>query len=308
MPEPASAALSVERGTEEAPDPRRWKALAVCLVTGFMTLLDVSIVNVALPSIRSGIGASEADLQWVVSGYALAFGLFLIPSGRLGDARGRRKVFVAGVVLFAVSSLAAGLAPTAEVLVVSRLVQGVGGGLLSPQVSALIQDLFRGKERARAFGLFGTTVGISTAVGPLLGGLIIGGLGVEDGWRWIFFVNLPIGVAAIVLALRWIPADRAGAGRRESLDPVGVLLLGAAVLALLLPLVEGRQGGAATGWWLAPRRARARRCVRAVGEDGTPPRATSRWSTSRCSPSAATPRARSWARSTSPASPPSSSC
>ena len=249
MPEPASATRSEDRRTEQ-PDPRRWKALAVCLVTGFMALLDVSIVNVALPSIREGVGASEADLQWVVSGYALAFGLVLIPAGRLGDARGRRMVFVAGVALFTLSSLAAGLAPTPEVLVAARLLQGVGGGLLNPQVSALIQQLFRGRERARAFGMFGTTVGISTAIGPLLGGVIIGGLGVEDGWRWIFFVNLPIGLAAIALAMRWIPADDTGARRRESLDPVGVVLLGAAVLALLLPLVEGRSGGAATGWWL----------------------------------------------------------
>lgn len=251
MPEPASATRSEDRRVEEQPDPRRWKALAVCLVTGFMALLDVSIVNVALPSIREGIGASEADLQWVVSGYALAFGLVLIPAGRLGDARGRRVVFVTGVALFTLSSLAAGLAPTPEVLVAARLLQGIGGGLLNPQVSALIQQLFRGRERARAFGMFGTTVGISTAIGPLLGGVIIGGLGVEDGWRWIFFVNLPIGIAAIVLAMRWIPADAGGARRRESLDPVGVVLLGAAVLALLLPLVEGRSGGAATGWWLA---------------------------------------------------------
>lgn len=250
MPEPAPATRSEDRRSEEQPDPRRWKALAVCLVTGFMSLLDVSIVNVALPSIREGVGASEADLQWVVSGYALAFGLVLIPAGRLGDARGRRMVFVAGVALFTLSSLAAGLAPTPEVLVGARLLQGIGGGLLNPQVSALIQQLFRGSERARAFGMFGTTVGISTAVGPLLGGVIIGGLGVEDGWRWIFFVNLPIGVAAIALAMRWIPADRADSRRRESLDPVGVVLLGAGVLALLLPLVEGRSGGAATGWWL----------------------------------------------------------
>lgn len=251
MPEPAPATRSEDRRAEEQPDPRRWKALAVCLVTGFMALLDVSIVNVALPSIREGVGASEADVQWVVSGYALAFGLVLIPAGRLGDARGRRMVFVAGVALFTLSSLAAGLAPTPEVLVAARLLQGIGGGLLNPQVSALIQQLFRGAERARAFGMFGTTVGISTAVGPLLGGVIIGGLGVEDGWRWIFFVNLPIGVAAIVLAMRWIPADGADSRRRESLDPVGVVLLGAGVLALLLPLVEGRSGGAATGWWLA---------------------------------------------------------
>lgn len=161
MPEPAPATSGVDSRVEDRPDPRRWRALAVCLVTGFMSLLDVSIVNVALPSLREGVGASEADLQWVVSGYALAFGLVLIPSGRLGDARGRRKVFVAGVTLFTLSSLAAGLAPNAEVLVAARLLQGIGGGLLNPQVSALIQQLFRGSERARAFGMFGTTVGIS---------------------------------------------------------------------------------------------------------------------------------------------------
>ncbi len=232
------------------PDPRRWRALSVCLVAGFMTLLDVSIVNVALPSIQQGVDASPSDLQWIVSGYALTFGLVLVPAGRLGDALGRRRMFMLGVVLFTVASLAAGLAPAAWVLVVARLVQGVGGGLLNPQVSGLIQELFSGAERGKAFGLLGATIGISTAVGPITGGLIIRLLGADDGWRWIFFVNLPIGLAAVLLAMRWLPAPRDRRAReRDDLDPVGVLLLAAALLALLLPLVESdRLGG--TGWVL----------------------------------------------------------
>ncbi len=236
----------------QEPDPRRWKALAVCLVAGFMALLDVSIVNVALPSMREGIGASESDLQWVVSGYALTFGLVLVSAGRLGDTTGRRRMFVIGVGVFTFSSILAGLAPSAEVLVAARLLQGVGGGLLNPQVSALIQQMFRGAERGRAFGMFGTTVGISTAIGPILGGTIIAALGVEMGWRWIFFVNIPVGIGAILLALRWIPGrtEEDRSRRREKLDPVGVVLLGAGVLCLLLPLVEGRQGGSRP-WWLA---------------------------------------------------------
>jgi len=250
-----SAPVRSEQGqhAENEPDPRRWKALAVCLVAGFMALLDVSIVNVALPSIREGVEASESDLQWVVTGYALTFGLVLVSAGRLGDTTGRRRMFVLGVALFTLSSLFAGLAPTAEVLVVARLLQGVGGGMLNPQVSALIQQMFHGAERGRAFGLFGTMVGISIAVGPILGGTIIATLGVEHGWRWIFFVNLPVGIAAIALALRWIPgrSDEDKQKRRESLDPVGVVLLGAGVLCLLLPLVEGRQSGGGPGWWLA---------------------------------------------------------
>lgn len=235
----------------DTPDPRRWKALGVCLVAGFMTLLDISIVNVALPSIRTGIGASPSDLQWVVSGYALTFGLVLVPSGRLGDARGRRTMFVVGVAVFTASSLLAGLAPTALLLVIARLVQGVGGGILNPQVSGLIQELFSpGRERGRAFGMLGTVIGVSTAVGPILGGLIIRLLGVDTGWRWIFFVNIPIGVAAIVLALRLIPTHEPQGQGRSDLDPVGVGLLGAAVLALLLPLVEEQQWQGSTKWSL----------------------------------------------------------
>jgi EmrB/QacA subfamily drug resistance transporter len=234
------------------PDPRRWKALWVCLVAGFMTLLDVSIVNVALPSIQAGVGATPSDLQWVVSGYALAFGLTLVPAGRIGDALGRRTVFVVGVVLFGLASLACGLAPNSTLLIVARLVQGAAGGILNPQVSGLIQQLFRGAERGRAFGLLGATIGISTAVGPVVGGIILDGLGQQSGWRWIFFVNLPIALAAVLLAMRWLPdPPPRDAAQRIDADPVGVLLLGAGVLGILLPIVETGRGSAGVPWWVA---------------------------------------------------------
>ncbi len=236
---------------QDEADPRRWRAFAVCLVAGFMSLLDVSIVNVALPSIRDGLQASASDLQWVVSGYALAFGLVLVPTGRLGDVRGRRTMFLVGLVTFVVASAACGLAPSAPWLVVARLLQGVGGGILNPQVSGFVQELFRGPERGRAFGLLGATIGVSTAVGPLAGGLLIQVFGPDFGWRAVFFVNVPIGIAAVVLAWRWLPA---GSGRRPSasLDPVGVVLLGGAVLALLLPLVQEQSWQGAAKWALVP--------------------------------------------------------
>ncbi|MEV7966239.1 MFS transporter [Sphaerisporangium sp. NPDC088356] len=236
---------------EEGADPRRWKALTVCLVAGFMSLLDVSIVNVALPSIRVGLHAPPSDLQWVVSGYALAFGLVLVPAGRFGDTHGRRNAFVFGVVLFTLSSMVAGASPGSTWLVVARVVQGAAGGVINPQVSGLIQQLFRGEERGRAFGLLGATIGISTAIGPLLGGLLIQLGGQQEGWRYVFYVNIPIGVLAIVLAYRYIPGGGAGR-RREDMDPVGVLLLAAGIFLVLLPLVEGQRWHGSARWLLIP--------------------------------------------------------
>ncbi|WP_439674385.1 MFS transporter [Embleya sp. MST-111070] len=239
--------------THDAPDPHRWQALGVCLIAGFITLLDVSIVNVALPSIRAGLGASESDVQWVLSGYALTFGLVLVPAGRIGDARGRRMMFMTGLALFTAASALCGAAQTSLWLVLARLLQGIAGGILTPQVSALIQQMFAGHERGRAFGMFGTVIGISTAVGPLLGGLIIKAAGAEEGWRWVFYVNLPIGVLALVLARRLLPGpDHANRAYLRDLDPVGVLLLGSGVLLLLLPLVEERQWQGSTKWLLIP--------------------------------------------------------
>ncbi|OPC83723.1 MFS transporter [Embleya scabrispora] len=239
--------------THDAPDPHRWQALGVCLIAGFITLLDVSIVNVALPSIRAGLDASESDVQWVLSGYALTFGLVLVPAGRIGDARGRRMMFMTGLALFTAASALCGAAQTSLWLVLARLLQGIAGGILTPQVSALIQQMFAGHERGRAFGMFGTVIGISTAVGPLLGGLIIKAAGAEEGWRWVFYVNLPIGVLALVLARRLLPGpDHENRACLRDLDPVGVLLLGSGVLLLLLPLVEERQWQGSTKWLLIP--------------------------------------------------------
>jgi MFS family permease len=172
--------------TRTTSNPDRWKALAVCLMAGFMTLLDVSIVNVALPAIKTGLHAQENALEWIVSGYALAFGLLLVPAGRLGDARGRRKVFMIGVALFVLASAACGAAPSPTVLVVARVVQGLAGGLVTPQVTGVIQTMFEGEERGKAFGYFGTVVGISTAIGPLLGGALIALFGTHSGWRAVF--------------------------------------------------------------------------------------------------------------------------
>ncbi|WSR60804.1 MFS transporter [Streptomyces sp. NBC_01198] len=250
----------IHRTRQHAPagrqDPSsRWRALAVCLTASFMTLLDVSIVNVALPSIRTGIGASQSGLQWVLSGYALAFGLVLVPAGRLGDLRGRRSVFMVGLVVFTVASALAGAAQNEGWLVAARLVQGVAGGILVPQVSGFIQQMFRGAERGRAFGLLGATIGVSTAVGPLLGGLLIQLFGSHEGWRWVFYVNLPIGLVLLPLAHRVLPApepkDRTQ-GARTHLDPVGVLLLGVATVVLLLPFVQEREWPGLQKWLLLP--------------------------------------------------------
>ncbi|WP_243718991.1 DHA2 family efflux MFS transporter permease subunit [Actinomadura sp. KC06] len=240
--EPADA------GGRAAERRRRWEALSVCLVAAFMTLLDVSIVNVALPSIREGLHASAAELQWILSGYALTFGLVLVPAGRLGDARSRRAVFLSGLALFTLASAAAGIAPTISFLVLARLVQGVAGGILNPQVAGLIQQLFHGAERGRAFGALGAVIGIATAVGPLLGGGLIAIAGPEEGWRWVFYVNVPVGVVALVLAWRLLPAPVYG--ERQGLDPLGVLLLGAGVVCVLLPLVQEQQWKSDLKWLL----------------------------------------------------------
>jgi EmrB/QacA subfamily drug resistance transporter len=233
-----------------APDPGRWRALAVCLIAGAMTLLDVSIVNVALPTLRSGLKADDSDVQWIIAGYALAFGVALVPAGRLGDARSRRTIFMIGVALFTLSSAAAGASPTPAFLSIARVLQGLAAGLISPQVSGFIQNLFRGPERGRAFGLFGASIGISTAVGPLLGGLLVKLGGPDFGWRLVFYVNVPVGIVLLLMARRVLP--RAPGGRRQSLDPVGVLLFAAAVLLVLFPLVEGEQSAPLGDrpWWL----------------------------------------------------------
>ncbi len=220
-----------------ADDVHRWYALAVCLVALFMTLLDVSITNVALPAIGAGLGAHASQLQWVVSGYTLAFGLVPIIGGRLGDDRGRRRMFLLGVAGFVVTSALVGAAPRPGLLIAGRVAQGLSGGLINPQVSGLVQQMFRGAQRGRAFGAIGTVVGVATAVGPVAGGALIALGGPHLGWRLVFFVNVPIGLVTIVLARRWLPAP-VPSSRRRHLDIPGAALLGAATFAVLFAAVQ----------------------------------------------------------------------
>ncbi|WP_431930830.1 MFS transporter [Nonomuraea jabiensis] len=232
---------------------RRRQALAVCLVSAFMTGLDVSIVNVALPSIRAGLQATEDGLQWTISGYALTFGLLLVPAGRMGDARSRRTLFMWGVGLFTLASAACGFAWDMNVLIAARLVQGMAAGTVNPQVSGLIQQMFERHERGRAFGALGATIGLSTAAGPLIGGALVTLSGPELGWRWVFLVNVPIGLALLPLAWRVLPAPRQDVPRRrESMDPVGVLLLGVGVAGLLLPFIQRHQWEGNAKWLIVP--------------------------------------------------------
>ena len=225
-------------GTEtEQLDPRRWKALGVCVSALFMTLLDVSIVTVALPSIGASTGAGPSQLQWVVSGYALAFGMVPIIGGRLGDDRGRKRMLLVGIAAFVVFSALVGLAPSPGVLVAGRVLQGLAGGLVNPQVAGLVQQLFPRAERGRAFGTIGAAVGIATAAGPVIGGALIGLGGPEFGWRLCFLVNVPVGLAALVLCSRLLPsAPRPQTAR--PLDLPGAALLGIGVFGVLFPAVQ----------------------------------------------------------------------
>jgi len=263
----------------------RGRMLLVLLTAIFMSLIAVSIVNVAVPSIQYGLGASDSDIQWVLSGYALSFGVVLVAAGRAGDIFGRGGIFLLGVAIFTLSSIASGLAPDANWLNAARFAQGIGSGLINPQGLGMIQQYFRGDERGRAFGFLGTTVGVSVAIGPVLGGLLIDLGGPVIGWRLTFLVNIPFGILTIILGLMWFPrplfqhgsqpaagqVHKANRGLR-SLDPMGALLLGLAVLFILFPFVESRStpltwlmlpGGAALcGLWILWERRHERRGFR----------------------------------------------
>ena len=218
-----------------------WLALAVLLGGAFMSLLDTTIVNVALPTIRTSLDASESTLSWIISGYALAFGLALIPAGRLGDRYGHKWVFVTGLALFTVASVACGLAQNDLQLIIARVVQGLGGGIFFPAVAAFIQLLFPPMTRGRAFAVLGAVIGVSSALGPLVGGVLIQALGEETGWRWIFAVNLPIGILVLIAAVLLLPTE--AAGKAVSTDLVGLVLLSGALVAILVPLIQGQEEG-----------------------------------------------------------------
>jgi EmrB/QacA subfamily drug resistance transporter len=217
-------------------------AFAVLILGVAMALLDTTIVNVALPTIRTSLSADEATLSWIISGYALAYGLALIPAGRIGDRIGHKWVFIVGLAGFTLASLAAGLAQDTATLIVARVVQGLFGGIFFPPVTALIQLMFPPRVRGRAFAILGAAIGFSTALGPLAGGLLIQWLGDTDGWRSIFFVNLPFGVIAIIAAFLLLPGG-AESKATSALDFFGFVLLAGGLVAILVPLIQGQQEG-----------------------------------------------------------------
>ena len=218
------------------------------LVGAFMALLDTTIVNVALPSIRTGLHTSSASLEWIVSGYALAYGLALVPGGRAGDRFGHKRLFLIGLTIFTLASVACGVSQTQGQIVAARIVQGLGAGLFFPAISATIQHSFTGPARSKAFGVLGAVIGVSTAMGPLLGGIIIAAVGAHDGWRWVFLVNLFIGAVAIPMAAWRLP--RPVTHTKRGFDPIGLMLLTGGLLLLLVPLTEGQQDGWPDWTWI----------------------------------------------------------
>jgi MFS family permease len=225
------------------------RAFAVSIAVAVLTILDLSKVNVGLPSIERALHTGPTELQIIVAGYALAFGLALVPGGRLGDVLSRKTMFLAGLAVFTLFSLLCALAPTAGILLVARFLQGVGAGLQMPQVLGLAQELYQGEARARALGLYGASVGLGTALGPTIGGALILLGGPQDGWRFIFWMNVPLGLLLLVVAARVLPGKQ-GRSEKRSLDPVGVTLLGLTVVAFMLPFVltTGQRGDSPLRW------------------------------------------------------------
>ncbi len=214
----------------------------------FLVVLDFFIVNVALPSMQRELHASAGTLQLVVAGYGLAMAAGLVTGGRLGDIFGRRRMFMLGLLFFALASAACGFAPTIELLVAARVLQGLAGALMQPQVLAMIGLAYTGEDRARAFAAYGLTLGLAASLGQLVGGLLIHADLAGQGWRSCFLINVPIGLMALLLAPRVIP-PLANAGNSR-LDLGGVLLVAAASVAVVLPLVEGREQGWPMWSWL----------------------------------------------------------
>ncbi|MGA5551540.1 MFS transporter [Streptomyces pseudogriseolus] len=222
-------------------DRRRWFALAIVMTAAFMDLVDVTIVNIAVPSIQRDEGASFSQIQWITAGYALAFAAGLVTGGRLGDIHGRKRIFLLGIGGFTVASALCGFAVNPEMLVASRILQGAMAALMVPQVLSIVHATFPAHERGKVFGLFGAIVGLGAVSGPLLGALLTQGnlFGLE--WRPIFLINLPVGVAALVLGSRFITESKAP--RALKLDLPGVALVTLALLMLLYPLTRGRELG-----------------------------------------------------------------
>jgi EmrB/QacA subfamily drug resistance transporter len=229
--------------------PSRWAPLPVLMAATFMVVLDFFIVAVALPSMQAGLGASAGAIEWVVAGYGLSLAVLLITAGRLGDRHGRRRLFAWGLALFTLASAACGAAPSAELLVVARILQGLAAALLTPQVLSIIGVSYGAEDRVRALAVYGMVMGVAAAGGQLLGGVLIQADLLGLGWRTCFLINVPVGAVALALTPRVVPESRAE--RPGGADPLGAALLTAGLTAIVLPLVEGRQHGWPAWTWLS---------------------------------------------------------
>ncbi|WP_455351224.1 MFS transporter [Streptomyces sp. SYSU K217416] len=228
-----------DKAPDQSADRRRWLALAVVMTAAFMDLVDVTIVNIAIPSIERDLAAKFSSIQWITAGYALAFAAGLITGGRLGDIYGRKRMFLIGIAGFTLASALCGFAASPEMLVASRLLQGAMAAMMVPQVLAIIHVTFPAHERGKVFGMFGAVVGLGAVSGPMLGALLTQWnlFGLE--WRPIFLINLPVGIAGLILGRRFITESRAPKALR--LDLIGVTLATLGLLMLLYPLIRGRE-------------------------------------------------------------------
>jgi EmrB/QacA subfamily drug resistance transporter len=217
----------------------RWICLAVVLVAEIMDLLDSTVITIAAPTVRQELGGSAATMQWWAAGYTLAFGVFMIVGGRLGDVFGRRRVFVIGIVGFTLASGACALASTPDLLIAFRVLQGGFGALLIPQGLGIIKTVFPPSQMGGAFAAFGPVMGLAAVGGPVLAGWLVSADLLGTGWRMIFLINLPLGVLGLIGALRYFPASRSP--ERLRLDPLGIALVCGAAVAIIYPLVQGRE-------------------------------------------------------------------
>jgi len=239
---------AIPADTGQAGYPRRWLAAIVLIVGALMDMIDVTIVNVALPSIRRDLHASATQLEWVVSGYMLAFAATLIIAGNLGDKFGRKRLFLCGAALFGLASLAAGLSGSGAELIAARVVQGAAAAAMAPQVLATFRVIFGRAERGKAFGIYGAMLGFASAIGLVLGGLLTGANLFGWEWRSVFYVNVPVAVAALIAGARFVPETKDPGARRPFV--AGAVLLAGSLVAIVYPLLEGRQ----LGWpaWVWP--------------------------------------------------------
>ena len=211
-----------------------WLVLITLCLGFFMILLDTTIVNVAMPAISSGLNASLSDLLWILNAYVLVYAVLLITAGRLGDLYGPKVLFLGGLVIFTGASAACGFAQSPTQLIIFRIIQGLGGALLTPQTLSVITTIFPAERRGAAFGIWGSVAGVSTVAGPVLGGWLV----TDYSWRWIFFVNVPVGIVTLALAAVVMPNLKLN--RRHKLDLPGVVLSTAALFLITFALIEGQ--------------------------------------------------------------------